>query len=109
MQAAVASQQAEMRRLQEQQAQAEATQRTQLAGFQAQEQQQLAQIQQMRDATSTVGTSLRILASQPRTQAPTARVSAPVRSGGAKTTSPSTSLRIGSSGRSAGVGVNMGG
>ena len=109
MQAVVASQQAEMQRLQAEQVKAYGNQQQQVAVLQGQEQQQLATIQQMRDATSTVGTSLRILASQPQNQAPTAQQTRSQSTAGARTTSPTASLRIGSSGRGSGVGVNLGG
>ncbi len=98
-----------MQRLQNEQAQAYANQQQQVVALQQQEQQQLATIQQMRDATSTVGTSLRILASQPQNQAPTAQQTRRQSTAGARTTSPTASLRIGSSGRGSGVGVNLGG
>ena len=109
MQAAVAAQQAEMARLEQEQVAAQANQQQQVAQLQAQEQQQLAQIQQMKDATNTVGATLRILATRPTDSAPTASQSKASKAGGARTTSATSGLRIGSSSVSSGVGVNLGG
>jgi len=120
MQAAVADQQAEMVRLQALQAEAETKQRQtvdalrvqeseQLAQLQAQQAQQNAEILKMRDATSTVSASLRVLANAPQTKAPTAQQTRIASAPAARTTSPTSQLRIGSSGRGSGVGVNLGG
>lgn len=83
----------------------------QQAAIAQQQQVQNQQIQQQELNTQALSSSMRVLASmQSQSKAPTAqmtkRQSASLR---IRPTSPTQSLRIGSSGRSSGVGVNLGG
>lgn len=71
--------------------------------------QQAQRIDAIQSAGATVANSLRILAAKPTTSAPTAQQTKQGKAAVAKTTSPSASLRIGASGRSSGVGMNLGG
>ena len=108
MQAAVATQNQEMQRLQAQQAQAEANQRDTVAGLQAQEQAQLAQIEKNKQATNAAGASLRILATKPTTGAPTAQMAGRQRSVAGVRNSSVNNLKIGASRSGSGVGTNLG-
>jgi|LakMenEpi03Aug12_release.lakeMendotaPanAssembly.Ray.scaffolds.fasta_scaffold423068_2 hypothetical protein len=73
------------------------------------QEQQAQRVDAIRSAGATVANSLRILAAKPTSSAPTAQQTKQNKATAAKTTSPSASLRIGASGRSTGVGMNLGG
>ena len=121
MQAQVAAQQAEMQRLQQRQQQAMADQERAVADLRAEEQAQLAQLDQARKAqeaqiaqdrltTQAASQSLRVLAGRDaQSKAPTAPITRRGTEPRVKATSATQTLRIGSSGRSSGVGVNIGG
>lgn len=108
--AAAAAQQGRMAELQRQQQSAEAAQQQQVAELQRQRQQQAAQIGQMRLATTAAGASLQALAARGSNRAPAAQTtrSSP-RPGVARSVAAVNALRIGSSQRGSGVGVNIGG
>ena len=106
---AVANQQAQMEILQQQQASAQAEQEAQVAAL---EQQRVAQEKRFKEeslATVAAGASLRVLAMGNKKQAPTAQVAGrKPRGQQSRYNSPTQGLRVGSSQRSAGSGVNLG-
>ena len=95
--------------LMQKQKDAEADQIAQVEGLQEKQAQILAQLEKDRLATTATGASLRVLAKQKTGQAPTAQLSGRRRSRSAAYRSPTSKLSVGSSGRDAGVGVNLGG
>ncbi len=108
--AAAAAQQGRMAELQRQQKAAEAAQQQQAAGLQQQRDAQMAEIGRMRLATTAAGASLQALANRGNNKAPTAQATRNTpRPGVARSAAATNSLRIGSSARSSGVGVNLGG
>jgi hypothetical protein len=86
--------------------QQQAVQQQEVQRLQEEQTQRLGSIQ---SAGATVANSLRILATRPTSGGPTAQQTKQNKATAAKTTSPSASLRIGASGRSTGVGMNLGG
>jgi colicin import membrane protein len=108
--AAAAAQQGRMAELQRQQKAAEAAQQQQVAGLQQQREAQVAEIGRMRLATTAAGASLQALANRGSNKAPTAQTTRNTpRPGVARSAAAVNSLRIGSSARGSGVGVNLGG
>tara|TARA_Y100001973_G_scaffold25968_1_gene39014 strand:+ start:42 stop:587 length:546 start_codon:yes stop_codon:yes gene_type:complete len=88
---------------------AETAQQTQVDKLQAKQATQLAQLEKEQLATTAAGASLRVLAKQKIGKAPTAKLSGRRKSRSAAYRSPTSRLSVGSSGRDAGVGVNLGG
>ena len=108
--AQVKAQQAEMQRLAKAQKDAQSQQQRTVADLSAQRDAQQKEMAAQRLATQAVGQSLRVLANQAvQTEAPTAPVTRGRATQRAKTTLATNDLRIGSSSRSAGVGMNLGG
>ncbi len=108
MEQKAAAQKAEMARLTQQQTDADAAQRARVADLQAQQEQQNAALEAEQLQIEAAGQSLRVLAQQGTTKAPTATKSRRRRPGGARQTSATQDLRVGSSGRGGGVGPNLG-
>ena len=104
-----AAQRVEMERIQEEQRVAQEAQRERVAVLQAQQEEQNRQMQAEQLQITAAGQSLRVLAKQGRSKAPTATRSRGGRQGGgAKQTSRTGNLRVGSSGRGSGAGPNLG-
>jgi hypothetical protein len=104
------SQQAEMQRLQQAQTDAQVSQQKTTAELAVQRDAQQAELAGQQRVTQAAAQSLRVLAAQAnQDSAPTAQMSRPRAAGKARATSATNDLRIGSSGRGAGVGVNLGG
>ena len=96
--------------LMQKQEQAEADQIAQVEGLQRKQADVLAQLENEQLATTAAGASLRVLAQKKTAQAPTAKLSGRRKSrSNAAYRSPTSKLSVGSSGRDAGVGVNLGG
>ena len=95
--------------LMQKQKDAETAQQAQVDKLQAQQATQLAQLEKEQLATTAAGASLRVLAKQKTGKAPTAQQSGRRKSRSAAYRSPTSRLSVGSSGRDAGVGVNLGG
>lgn len=99
-----------MQRLQQAQADARASQQKTSAELAAQRDAQQAELAGQQRATQAAAQSLRVLAAQAtQDSAPTAQMSRPRAAGKARATSATNDLRIGSSSRGSGVGVNLGG
>lgn len=104
------AQQAEMARLQQAQRDAQASQQRTVAELQAQGDAQQKEMAGQRLATQAASQSLRVLATRStQTAAPTAQSSRPKQETRVRASTATNDLRIGSSGRGAGVGVNLGG
>lgn len=104
------TQQAEMQRLQQAQVEAQAGQQKTVAELATQRETQQAELAGQQRVTQAAAQSLRVLAAQAnQDSAPTAQMSRPRAAGKTRATSATNDLRIGSSGRGAGVGVNLGG
>jgi hypothetical protein len=104
------AQQAEMAKLQQAQQDAQANQQRTVAGLQAQGDAQQKQLAGQKLATQAAAQSLRVLATTSgQSSAPTAQASRPKQEARVRATTATNDLRIGSSGRGAGVGVNLGG
>ncbi len=102
-------QQAEMARIQEEQRVAQEAQKERVAALQAQQEEQNRQMQAEQLQITAAGQALRVLAKQGKTKAPTATRSRGGRQGGgARQTSRTGNLRVGSSGRGSGAGPNLG-
>ena len=96
--------------LMQKQEQAEADQIKQVEGLRKKQADVLAQLENEQLATTAAGASLRVLAKKNTGQAPTAKLSGRRKSrSNAAYRSPTSKLSVGSSGRDAGVGVNLGG
>ena len=96
--------------LMQKQTEAEADQIAQVEGLRKKQADVLAQLENEQLATTAAGASLRVLAKKNTGQAPTAKLSGRRRSrSNAAYRSPTSKLSVGSSGRDAGVGVNLGG
>tara|TARA_Y100001970_G_scaffold293466_1_gene440447 strand:- start:3043 stop:3630 length:588 start_codon:yes stop_codon:yes gene_type:complete len=105
-----ADQRARMTALMQRQSAAEAGQREQVSALQVKQNQYYDQLDKEQLATTAIGSSLRVLAKQKTGQAPTAQLSRRRRTrSSAAYRSPTSNLSVGSSGRDAGVGVNLGG
>jgi len=99
-----------MQRLVKAQEAAQAQQQKTVADLTAQGEAQQKEMASRRLATQAAGQSLRVLATQSgQAQAPTAQTTRNRDTQRAKATSATNDLRIGTSGRGAGVGVNLGG
>ena len=98
-----------MTALMQRQKETEAAQQEQVTGLQEEQALQLAQLEKEQLATTAAGASLRVLAKQKTTKAPTAQQSGRRKSRATAYRSPTSRLSVGSSGRDAGVGVNLGG
>lgn len=108
--AQAAAQQAEMQRLQEAQVQAQADQLRTVTELEGQRDAQQKEIAGRRMATQAAGQSLRVLAARTaQSTAPTAQSSKPETGTRTRPTSAKNNLRIGSSDRGSGVGINIGG
>ncbi len=104
-----ADQRAEMERIQEEQRVAQDAQREKVAVLQAQQEEQNRQMEAEQLQITAAGQALRVLAKQGKSKAPTATRSRGGRQGGgAKQTSRTGNLRVGSSGRGSGAGPNLG-
>ncbi len=102
-------QQAEMARIKEEQRVAQDAQRERVAVLQAQQEEQNRQMQAEQLQITAAGQALRVLAKQGKSKAPTATRSRGGRQGGgARQTSRTGNLRVGSSGRGSGAGPNLG-
>lgn len=95
--------------LMQKQKDSETAQQAQVDKLQAQQATQLAQLEKEQLATTAAGASLRVLAKKKTTKAPTAQQSGRRKSRSTAYRSPTSKLSVGSSGRDAGVGVNLGG
>lgn len=95
--------------LMQKQKDAETAQQAQVEGLQAKQADILAQLEEEQLATTAAGASLRVLAQKKKTKAPTAQQSGRRKSRSTAYRSPTSRLSVGSSGRDAGVGVNLGG
>lgn len=95
--------------LMQRQSDAEAAQKTQVDELYAKQAAQLAQLEKEQLATTAAGASLRVLAKKRTGAAPTAQLSRKRKSKSTAYRSPTSQLSVGSSGRDAGVGVNLGG
>ncbi len=95
--------------LMQKQKDAEADQLAQVEGLQKKQAKVLAELENEQLATTAAGASLRVLAQKKTGKAPTAQQSGRRRSRSAAYRSPTSKLSVGSSGRDAGVGVNLGG
>ena len=107
--AQAAEQRKRMTALMQRQKETEAAQQEQVTGLQEKQALQLAQLEKEQLATTAAGASLRVLAKQKTTKAPTAQQSGRRKSRSTAYRSPTSRLSVGSSGRDAGVGVNLGG
>ena len=108
MEQKAADQKIQMDKLAADQAAAGDAQRERVAQLQGQQDQQNAAIAAEQLQIEAAGQSLRVLAEQGTTKAPTATKSRRRRSGGARQTSATQDLRVGSSASSGGVGPNIG-
>tara|TARA_B100000579_G_scaffold82851_1_gene64587 strand:- start:404 stop:967 length:564 start_codon:yes stop_codon:yes gene_type:complete len=96
--------------LMQRQKETQAAQQEEVTELQEKQATQLAQLEKEQLATTAAGASLRVLAKQKTGQAPTAKLSGRRKSrANAAYRSPTSQLSVGSSGRDAGVGVNLGG
>jgi hypothetical protein len=107
--AQAASQQAEMERLRKAQEQAAQAQQANVADLEARRTAQMAEIAKTRDATNAAAASLRVLASQPETVAPTAQQAGPPRTAAGRVRRTRSELRMGATASGSGVGTNLGG
>lgn len=98
-----------MTQLMQRQKETEAAQQEEVTGLQEKQATQLAQLEKEQLATTAAGASLRVLAKQKTTKAPTAQQSGRRKSKSTAYRSPTSRLSVVSSGRDAGVGVNLGG
>lgn len=108
MEQKAADQKIQMDKLAADQAAAGEEQRARVAVLQQQQEQQNAAIAAEQLQVEAAGQSLRVLAEQGTTKAPTATKSKRRRAGGARQTSATQDLRVGSSASSGGVGPNIG-
>jgi hypothetical protein len=106
--AVIEAQQQQMADMQKQQDEEVKRQQAQAADLQAQQTAQELKIGQMQDSASTVANSMRILALAPDNKTPTAAVTKSNAARGAGPTATASKLRIGSTGRTPGVGTNLG-
>ena len=107
--AQAAEQRERMNALMQRQTEAETAQRNRVTELQGQQAAQLAQLEKEQLATTAAGASLRVLSQRKTKQAPTAKLSGGRKSRSTTYRSPTSKLSVGSSGRDAGVGVNLGG
>ena len=104
-----ADQRKEMERIQQEQNVAQETQRERIAVLQTQQEEQNRLMAAEQLEITAAGQALRVLAKQGKAKAPTASQSKGGRlGGGARQTSRTGNLRVGSSGRGSGAGPNLG-
>ena len=108
MEQKAADQKKQMDRLAQEQADADVAQRARVAQLQTQQDQQNAALAAEQLQIEAAGQSLRVLAQEGTTKAPTATKSKKRGFAGARQRSVTQDLRVGSSGRGGGVGPNLG-
>ena len=108
MEQKAAAQKVEMDRLAKEQAEAGDAQRARVAQLQTQQDQQNAALAAEQLQIEAAGQSLRVLAQEGTTKAPTATKSKKLGIAQARQRSVTQDLRVGSSGRGGGVGPNLG-
>jgi hypothetical protein len=106
--AVIEAQQQQMADMQKQEEEEVKRQEAQAAELQAQQAAQELKIGQMQDSASTVANSMRILALTPDNKTPTAAVTKQNATRATGPTATASKLRIGSTGRTPGVGTNLG-